>query len=272
MKSKTRVLTALVFLPVFIAAVVKLKPEYFAIFLALVAAATLAEFYVMYNAPRALMVVGIALAPLLVWARHEGVFVETLAAAVMLVSFIRLFTGGDPKGALKDIGLALVGLLYIPALMSFQIPLREAGWEFIFLLYGAIWCSDAAAYYVGSSIGKHKLYVPISPNKTWEGAAASVLGGTAFTVVFKLFFIKQIPMDKAVITGLAIGTITIAGDMVESLFKRDAGVKDSGSYIPGHGGVLDKMDGVLFVGPMLYWLMKAFGIIGGATGSIKPPF
>ncbi len=268
MKSKTRVLTAIVLLPLFVAAVVGLPPAYFAMLLALASAVALAEFYLMYKVPRVLMAVGIALAFALIWARHEGYFFETLAASILLVSAIRLFTGGGPKGALSDVGPVVFGLLYIPALMSFQLPLHRAGWEYIIFLYVVIWASDAAAYYVGSSIGRHKLYVPISPNKTWEGAAGSVLAGTASAVLIKLLLIKELPLEKALMIGFLAGVVAVMGDLVESLFKRDAGVKDSGTFLPGHGGMLDKLDGALFVGPMLYWLLTAFGIIGGA----KLPF
>ncbi len=268
MKSKTRVLTAIVLLPLFVAAVVGLPPAYFAMLLALASAVALAEFYIMYKVPRVLMAVGIALAFALIWARHEGYFFETLAASVLLVSSIRLFTGGGPKGALSDVGPVVFGLLYIPVLMSFQLPLHKAGWEYIIFLYVMIWSSDAAAYYVGSFIGKHKLYEPVSPNKTWEGAAGSVLAGSISAVLLKLFLVRQIPLEKAVMIGLAAGVVAIMGDLVESLFKRDAGVKDSGTFLPGHGGMLDKLDGALFVGPMLYWLLTAFGVIG----SFKLPF
>lgn len=268
MKSKTRVLTAIALLPVFIAAVVLLEPKYFTIVLALAACGALAEFYIMYKVPKVMMLAGLALGALIVWSRYAGFFTEAIAISVLLLTTLRLFTCGAPEGALKDAGPAVFGLIYVTVLMSFQVPLREAGYEFILFLYACIWSSDAAAYYIGSSIGKHKLCVPISPNKTWEGAVGSVLGGTACAVVFKLLLIKQLPMDKALIIGLAIGVIAVFGDLAESLFKRDAGVKDSGTYLPGHGGLLDKVDGSLFVGPALYWMLSAFGIIGG----FKLPF
>lgn len=271
MKSKTRVLTAIALLPVFIAAVVWLKPPYFAVLLAVVSAVALAEFYLMYRVPRHLIAVGLSLALAIIWAKHEGYFFETLAASVLAISAIRLFSGGGPKGALADAAPVVFGLLYIPVLMSFQVPLREAGWEFIIMLYGSIWCSDAAAYYAGGTIGKHKLYERISPNKTWEGAAGSILGGTASVILFKIFLIKQIPFDKALIIGLGIGSIAIIGDLVESMFKRDAGIKDSGTFLPGHGGMLDKVDGALFVGPTLYWLLKVFGVIEKTIAGIKLP-
>lgn len=270
MKSKTRELTALVLLPLFVAAVVALPPVYFAALLALAAAGALAEFYLMYKVPKVLMAAGLVLSIALIWARHAGYFFETLAASVMLISAIRIFTGGGPRGALNEAGAAVFGLLYIPVLMSFQLPLREAGWQFIIFLYATIWCSDAAAYYVGSSIGKHKLCESISPNKTWEGAAGSILGGALSAVAAKFLILKALPLDKAVIIGLVIGVVAIFGDLVESLFKRDACVKDSSRCLPGHGGILDKVDGALFAGPALLWLLTAFGIIGGFK--FKLPF
>jgi phosphatidate cytidylyltransferase len=111
------------------------------------------------------------------------------------------------------------------------------------------------AYYIGKGFGKRKLYVEMSPNKTVAGATGSVIGGATGALLLQTVIVPQLTAPSAVFAGIMIGIVTIVGDLVESMFKRDAGVKDSGGIIPGHGGVLDKVDGALFAGPVLYWIL-----------------
>jgi phosphatidate cytidylyltransferase len=117
------------------------------------------------------------------------------------------------------------------------------------------------AYYIGKGIGKRKLYTAVSPHKTIEGAAGSVVGGMLGALILRTVLIPHMTVSSTVLIGMVIGIISIVGDLVESMFKRDAGVKDSGVIIPGHGGVLDKIDGVLFAGPVLYWMLKLIGVM-----------
>jgi phosphatidate cytidylyltransferase len=146
----------------------------------------------------------------------------------------------------------VAGVLYIPALMLPQWHLRLTGYEWIVILYGMVWAADSCAYYVGKGIGRRRLYIEISPNKTVEGAAGSVIGATVAAVLLGAVMVPDAGMLFLIFTGAAIGIVSIAGDLVESMFKRDAGIKDSSSFIPGHGGLLDKIDSVLFAGPVLY--------------------
>ena len=118
-----------------------------------------------------------------------------------------------------------------------------------------VWTADTFAFYIGTLIGKRKLYVEISPKKTLAGAAGSLIGGAFAAVFFKTILIPALTMPTALAVGITIGIISIVGDLVESMFKRDSGVKDSGVIIPGHGGILDKIDGVLFAGPVLYLIL-----------------
>ena len=119
-----------------------------------------------------------------------------------------------------------------------------------------MWVSDSVAYYAGKGLGKRKLYTAVSPHKTIAGAVGSVAGGALCALLLSYAFIP-------LLIGIIIGVTTIIGDLVESMLKRDAGIKDSGVLIPGHGGILDKIDGVLFGGPILYFLLSAIGIAHG---------
>ena len=189
----------------------------------------------------------------------------------MLIALVRLFTKSGPLSSLKDIAPAVVGIFYIPNLLMAQWYLRLEGYEWILFLYGCVYASDSMAYYVGKGIGERKLYSAVSPNKTIAGAVGSVAGGVIASLILGALLLDHKGMFQLFVMGGVIGTVTIAGDLVESMFKRDANIKDSGSIIPGHGGLLDKIDGALFAGPVLYWmtllLMKKIVILG-STGSI----
>jgi phosphatidate cytidylyltransferase len=129
------------------------------------------------------------------------------------------------------------------------------------MLYAAVWGSDSMALYVGKSIGRTKLYVAMSPNKTVEGAVGSFIGGLIGVLLIKFTILDSMPLSTAIILGLVVSLSTIIGDLVESMFKRDAGVKDSSSIVPGHGGFLDKIDSVTFAGPAFYWSCLLLNVI-----------
>ncbi len=223
------------------------------------------EFHSMYKTRRILSFLGILSGALLL---VSSLFVTDyslpFAGIVFMLSFMliasaRLFSVKDPASSLKDLSPAVIGFLYIPTLLLAQWHLRLKGYEWILFLYGCVWASDSLAYYTGKGIGKRKLYKEVSPNKTVEGAFGSVAGGILAALLLGSLLHLDKEIHQLILIGGIIGTVTIAGDLVESMFKRDAGVKDSGSIIPGHGGILDKIDGVLFAGPVLYWITLMIG-------------
>jgi phosphatidate cytidylyltransferase len=120
--------------------------------------------------------------------------------------------------------------------------------------------TDVAAYYVGSNLGRHALAPRLSPKKSWEGAVGGLLASVGGAVLAHLWFFQRLPLGHAIALGLILGVAAIMGDLAESLVKRAAGVKDSSSLIPGHGGLLDRADSLLFAGPLLYyyylWFLK----------------
>jgi phosphatidate cytidylyltransferase len=116
----------------------------------------------------------------------------------------------------------------------------------------SIWMCDTAAYFAGSSWGKHKLFPRVSPGKSWEGAAAGLVAAIATMIVARIYFLEYLSMTHAVVLGVFIGVFGQLGDLVESRFKRDADVKDSSALIPGHGGVYDRFDSLVFVAPIVY--------------------
>jgi len=250
-----RLITAVIFIPLFYLYVMKLPEGYFFGLLSVVALLGLYEFYSMFRLNTGLTVLSILGGLLFLYLSYRGfsgeIFNPITLFFIAIVLF-RMFSRKDPKDALKETGIALTGLIYVIILITYQLKLRELGSQWIIYLYGVIWISDSSAYYVGSTIGKRRLYPSLSPKKTVEGAIGSLIGGGIGSVIIG----KALDIEGAgIILGIIIGGLCVIGDLIESMFKRDADVKDSSNLIPGHGGVLDKIDSALLVAPFLYWYL-----------------
>lgn len=256
-----RVAVALVALPLLYLTIMHLPPMFFSFLLVGVALLALSEFYEMYHLGRALKYVGLLFGAALIMAAFsydEYVF-DILMIAAMILLATRLFGKRLPASSLADVAPAVVGLVYVPGLLAFQGLIRRHGPEWILFLYATVWAADSCAYYIGKGFGKRKLYPSVSPNKTVEGAAGSLAGGIVAALLLRSFITRELGIAPIILMGMTIGLLSIVGDLVESMFKRDAGVKDSGRIIPGHGGILDKIDGALFSGPFLYWILRFLG-------------
>jgi phosphatidate cytidylyltransferase len=258
-----RVISALIFIPFFYLFVTYLPPYCFLFLLAAVSAGALAEFYAMAGIGGVLKYAGIFLGVALLAAFFAGrdLFAAALLLSVLALMSFRLLLKRDPSSSLSEISMSVLGLLYIPGLLTFQIDIIKAGPAWLLLLYASVWAADSMAYYVGKGFGRRKLYEEISPNKTVAGAVGSFLGGIFGAFIIKSLILHQLPVMRTILLGSAVGIVSIIGDLVESMFKRDAGVKDSSTLIPGHGGVLDKIDSFLFTGPVFYWMCIALGLM-----------
>jgi phosphatidate cytidylyltransferase len=257
-----RLIIAVLFLPFFYFYIMYLPPEYFLFLLIVFSTIALAEYYAMFKVKGLIKYTGLLLGILMpaVFFLKQDYFIDILFMAVLIIAAIRLVNRKDLPEAPFQISMVLLGLLYLPGLLTFQLTLVKMNPAWIVLLFATVWIADSFAYYVGSSIGKRKLYKDISPHKTVEGGVGSLCGGIAGAVLVKGILLKHIPVERAIVIGIVLGAVTIIGDLVESLFKRSAGIKDSSALIPGHGGVLDKIDGVTFAGPVLYWLGLSLGL------------
>lgn len=257
-----RLLTALIVIPPLVLYIMKLSSHWYAGILITATIVAQYEFYSMYRVKGGLKALCLILGIVSMLVYYLTDYLpQTLIGIIILVLSFRLFQKKEPESALNDIAPALIGLFYIPLLMSPQMDIRRQGPEWIILLYGAIWTADGMAYFMGKSFGKRKLYESISPKKTIEGAVASVFGGVIGASVLYLPLGLKGGLFKILLGGALLGLISILGDLVESMFKRDAGVKDSGVFLPGgHGGMLDKLDAALFAGPVFYLYMVVTGI------------
>lgn len=262
--SMTRVLTGAVLIPLLLAAVWFLPHQYFRGLLAFAAALGVHEFYRMVSRDgvRPVAGIGILLGAVLVLgdfagARSGPAMAPFLVFSVMTVLAARLFSRRPVESALADVALTLTGILYVALLFGFQAGIHAEfqGRQWLLFLYFVIWASDTGAYYVGTALGRHRLYEKVSPKKSIEG----LLGGTAASMLAaylcKRWLVESLGTVEALVLGAMLALVGTAGDLAESLLKRSAGVKDSGSLIPGHGGILDRMDSMLFAAPVLYYYL-----------------
>lgn len=258
-----RVISGLLFLPLFYLVTWRLEPIYFTALLLAAVAVGQYEFYRMakVRGTNPHSVLGIVIGALVVLDSYNplpgGAGVFLLTASLLAVMIARLFSSRPVDGALEDITATFFGVFYVAMLFSFQVLIRLGidGKEWLVFLYFVIWASDIGAYAVGLPFGKHRLYEKISPKKSIEGLIGALIASAGMALLCRVWFMPPIDMLEAMGIAVALALVGTIGDLVESLFKRAAGVKDSGSIIPGHGGVLDRMDSMLFAAPMLYYYL-----------------
>jgi phosphatidate cytidylyltransferase len=153
---------------------------------------------------------------------------------------------------LPEAAFLLFGIIYIFGAWKFAILLRASSPHWLAYALVLNWIGDACAYYVGKNLGRHKLAPHISPHKTWEGAIASVAGSVIFGVLYLTRALPAVTVIEAALLSVVVNIAGQTGDLAESALKRGAGVKDSGSLLPGHGGLLDRVDSTLFALPIVY--------------------
>ena len=258
-----RLVVALVLVPLLYVYTMYLPPQYYLFLITAVSTVALAEFYAISGVEGLLKYSGLFWGAVLLVMHFlaRGLFSGVLFIALLSLLALRLFLKRDAAGSVREAAAVVFGLLYIPGLLSFQLDIIKAGAPLLVMLYAAVWGSDSMALYLGRSIGKRKLYVEMSPNKTVEGAIGSFIGGFIGVMLVRFTLVQTMPLQTAIALGIAVSFATVIGDLVESMFKRDAGVKDSSSLLPGHGGFLDKIDSVTFAGPAFYWSCLFLNVI-----------
>ena len=151
----------------------------------------------------------------------------------------------------------MLGVFYVGWLLGHVILLRNFndGANLIFYVFLVTWSCDAGAYYVGKQWGKRALASRVSPNKTVEGAIGGLAVGLAASLVAHWWFLPEISIRDSVVLGFLLPVLGQIGDLIESVLKRSAGVKDSGRLLPAHGGILDKVDSLIFTAPTFYYYL-----------------
>jgi phosphatidate cytidylyltransferase len=225
----------------------------------------LREFYTLSlphsNGVEPLVGIGLGLALSVIIAYGDIEVVSPLFVLLLLfLSILFLATSQNLPSTISDMGIMLFGIFYIAFLLSHVSLIRNRGdgREWVLFLIATVWAGDIFAFLSGSLFGRHKLYPKISPNKTYEGLGGGILGSIMVALAFALLFIPKLEMGFCVLLGVGLGVLGQLGDFTESMLKRSAQVKDSGSLIPGHGGMLDRLDSFLFSAPFLHYSLLYF--------------
>ncbi len=212
-----------------------------------------------------------------IWLGYAGVilliasnyifFADTLSLLILfviIVSAVELFNNSG--SALYNLGGLLLSTLYVGFFAGSLVGIREfyprigdlylRGGYIIISMLASIWLCDSAAYYGGTKFGKHKLFPRVSPKKSWEGAIFGFVFAVITMILAKFLLLEFLNWTAVISFGIIIGVVGQVGDLVESLFKRDAGVKDSSALLPGHGGIFDRFDSLLFTAPLILLYLK----------------
>jgi len=187
-------------------------------------------------------------------------FVPLFALPALTVA---LFSKHNPESGFFAAGFTVFGALYVGGLMGYLVGVRsldpagDTGSDLLMMLFVIIWAGDIFAFVFGKTMGRHKL-AAVSPNKTVEGAIAGLVFSILSAVACRFLFAAQVPVLHSALLGAVVGALGQIGDLCESIVKRAAGVKDSGNIIPGHGGILDRVDSLLFGAPAMYYYCLFF--------------
>ena len=269
---RQRVITSLVAIPLLVAAVwYNDSFPYFTIFIALWGTLAALEFYRLVKMAPQLTYFGLVWTLLFILSRDSdlldiikpyfepSLLAPLLLTSAILFSLIGLLIRKPKEQAFNSWAWTMAGILYTGWLLGYLVALRgdTGGRNWVLLALFTTFASDTSAFFIGRTWGRRKLEPSISPAKTWEGAIAGIIGAIIISCIFTLPTPFQVDMAlwQALILGLLVSIFGQLGDLVESLFKRNMGVKDSGKLIPGHGGLLDRMDSVVFAGVLVYYYM-----------------
>jgi phosphatidate cytidylyltransferase len=180
-----------------------------------------------------------------------------LITSAIVLPLIGLLTRRQKEGTFTSWVWTIAGILYIGWLLSHLVALRglDSGRNWVFLVLFVTWVSDTTAFLIGGRFGRHKLAPAISPGKTWEGTIGGICGGIAVSTLFFAPTSFQLPLSsgQAILLGALTSILGQVGDLVESFLKRNLEVKDSGKLMPGHGGILDRIDSLLLAGVVVYY-------------------
>jgi phosphatidate cytidylyltransferase len=264
MEIRKRLATAAVLLAVLVS-VVEFAPEWvlFAV-LQVVVAACLLEFYALAAKKRLFPQRALGLGLVLVLGASfyfRGIpFLAALTACWLVAGFyyvLRFNTLERMSRFPQSLGVTLLGVIYLGATLNYFLLIRrEFGFLFIYFLLVAVFLGDTGAFLVGSLFGRRKMLPVASPKKTWEGAIGGLVWAGLAALPARFLFLPELSLGAAVVVAILTSAVAQVSDPLESLFKRAAGVKDSGSIFPGHGGVLDRMDSLILAGPFFYYALK----------------
>jgi len=263
-----RIITGLLIFALAMVVIWFLPDLYFSLFILLITMIALSEFYGMVFSENhgielkwVMVILSTGLLALKVFLNDEGLFGHLLMGFVFVGFIILLFFQKSHRLKIEQMAYGLLGLFYPGFFILYVIMIRNnfvQGRLLYIIMILCVSAADSFAFFGGSLFGKHKLCPTISPKKTVEGLISGLVGSLLFGFLFKFFFFKELLSSHVIVIATMCSIVGQMGDLVESMIKRAYDVKDSGKLLPGHGGILDRIDAQLYVAPIYYFYIKFF--------------
>lgn len=255
-----RIITGLILLPLALLLIIKAHPHVFFLAIYIISLLATYEFInIAKNSPvkvnKFLVWASALIMPFTMYFFYDFTpFILACFILLFILFLLKMFSSNPTENVIEEVSYNFFISLYIPFLLTFLALIKNIGYEWVLFLCFVIWASDTFAYFTGVALGKHKLIPKVSPGKSVEG----LIGGAVGALIVAYFFNKYLIGESITIVAIiAIDVIAagVIGDLIESMMKRSAGVKDSGSIIPGHGGILDRFDSLIIAAPVLYFYL-----------------
>src|SRR5262245_4544876 len=262
-----RVYTVLLVAPLLYAAICYLPPIAFTCIAAVAGVLSLSELYRLCLPSVHTRTMGVGIVgciALIVGPHYPNMVQPSLLVALVAILSIPLLMKMPLHDSLMEGAITMAGLLYIGLTLSYLVMIRllpQGEWFLLFLLL-VTWAADTGAYYVGTLCGQHALAPRISPKKTIEGLVGRLLGAMIFAYIARWWFLSEFSGIDCLVIAVLLTLAGLWGDLAESAIKRSVGAKDSGGLLPGHGGMLDRLDSLLFTAPTFYYYVTFIGRVG----------
>ncbi len=181
-------------------------------------------------------------------------FTATSFVILFMLFVLKMFSANPTEKVMEEVSYNFFAIMFVPFLMTFLALLKNFGYEWILFLCFVVWASDSFAYFAGVAFGKHKLIPKVSPGKSVEGLIGGIIGASIVGAVFNYYILNE-SWTIMIIIIIDVIVAGVIGDLIESMMKRSASIKDSGSLLPGHGGILDRFDSLMMAAPVLYFYL-----------------
>ncbi|MCQ2484132.1 MAG: phosphatidate cytidylyltransferase [Clostridia bacterium] len=273
-----RIISGVVIIGILVLTLVFMKTPVLTVFISLVSAIGVYELNNIFKVKKPAMVLSIAMAAVIpFWLSLWDLSLFGEVAGFYIIAMLIMMVKWHGELKFEQIAVSIISSLAIPCSLSCWIRFAEAeffesaAYYYILLAVSCAWLSDVFAYFCGVAFGKHKMTPVVSPKKTWEGAIGGIVITAGVNVAFHLIFTSKFLGDGKLLwdwyyvvpISISLSIISIFGDLSASVIKRQIGVKDYGNLIPGHGGIMDRFDSMLFVFPSLYAIYTVAGLLNG---------